>query len=109
MTDCSQPVCNAGIKPAAPQETDLVSVLVSIYRANSMAFGIPTTPEMEAAFQDRVMNELGGEQRYVPRISSARRKQMHDWIRANWRGDNADELARHAGLSPRRVRQLVNA
>jgi Mor family transcriptional regulator len=106
ITATTAPVC---AKPAPAQDADPVSLLVAIYRANGMAFGQAPTPEMETAFEDRVLHELGGVQMYVPRISSKRRKEIHEWIRAHWLGDNVDELAKKTRLSPRRVRQLVNA
>ena len=92
-----------------PCGTDPVDVLLSIYRANSMAFGQTPTPEMEAAFVDRLLHELGGAQLYLPRVGAHRRRETHEWIRANWRGNNVAELARASGLSTRRVRQVVGS
>lgn len=90
------------------QDDDAVAVLVGIFQSTLLAFGVSLTPEMRSSFADRVVNSLGGAQLYFPRMSALQRRQLHDWIRANWRGDNVKELSKATGLSERRIRQLVN-
>lgn len=46
----------------------------------------------------------GGELKYVPKID---RQQRAAQVRAEFKGDNIDDLARKHNLTPRRVRQIV--
>jgi Mor family transcriptional regulator len=57
-----------------------------------------------AALVDRLLLRLGGGQWYMPKTNAAQRRQTQDWVRANWRGDNLQELAAAANLSQRRIR-----
>lgn len=91
-----------------PQDDDAVAVLVGLFQSTLLAFGLQSTKEIQDSFADRVVNSLGGAQLYFPRMGAVQRRRLHDWIRANWRGNNAKELSKATGLSERRIRQLVS-
>ena len=87
---------------------DALCILREEFRATLLAFGMSCPPEVEQAFIDRAVHRVGGAQLYVPRIGAQQRRQLHQWIRASWSGDNLKELSKASGLSERRVRQLVS-
>jgi len=97
----------AGAPTRHSGDTDAQEKVLALFRSTLLAFGMPCTPEIEKAFVDRAVHSLGGQDLYFPKVSVQQRRQLHDWIKANWRGDNSKELAHATGLSQRRIRQLV--
>lgn len=88
---------------------DVVNIIQSEARAVAASFGSSAAvcDAQAAALVDRLLLRLGGGQWYMPKTNATHRRQVHDWVRQNWRGDNLQELADAVGLSERRIRQLV--
>jgi Mor family transcriptional regulator len=99
--------------PAASANThqgnDVVDIIAQEARSTALAFGasMEVANAQTAQFIDRVLRRLGGGQLYFPKMATARRREVHAWVRANWRGDNLAALAKATNLSERRIRQLV--
>lgn len=91
------------------QNSGVVGILAREARTTALSLGasLEMADAYAAQFVDRVLMQLGGGQLYFPQAASAKRRAVHAWIRANWRGDNVAELAKGAQLSERRIRQLV--
>lgn len=98
--------------PPAPltpaQADDVVAVIEREAAAVAAAFGVAAPGEAAAALVDRLQHCLGGEVLYMPSLSTERRRRLHDDLRARFTGDNIAELSRQSGLTPRRVRQIIN-
>lgn len=94
-------------KPSASE--DVMNIIACEARAVAASFGAgdATSEAQAAALVDRLLLRLGGGQWYMPKTAALQRRKTRDWVRQNWRGDNLRELSKAAGLSPRRIRQIV--
>ena len=96
--------------PLTPaQADDVVAVIEREATAVAAAFGVAVPGEAAAALVDRILLCLGGRQLYVPQRPAVARRRQQDELRARFTGDNFAELARHSGLTVRRVRQILKS
>lgn len=89
-----------------PAET-LLDLIEREVRCVALSFGVSAADALAAALLDRLTLRLGSSQMYLPRTDPRKRAQRNAAIRAAFNGRNIAELARQHGISPRRVRQIV--
>lgn len=92
------------IDPAS-DANDPVSVIRREARAVALSFGVAAADDVASALIDRLRMVLGGDAMYLPKYRAASFR--HREIRAKFTGDNAHELAREYGLTPRSVRRII--
>jgi Mor family transcriptional regulator len=88
---------------------DVVNIIQSEARAVAASFGASAavSDAQAAALVDRLLLRLGGGQWYMPKTNATKKREVHDWVRKNWKGNNLDELAAATGLCKRWIRKLV--
>jgi len=76
-------------------------------RAVALAFGVVTPNALAASLLDRLRMNVGGGKIYLPKSDWRQRARRNAAIRAKFKGNNIDELAREHGLSERWIRRIV--
>lgn len=86
---------------------DLFSLIENEARAVAAAFGVKTANEIAAALVDRLHHQVHGDRIYVAKRSKLRRQEVHEAMRREYTGNNANEVARRYGYSPRQARRII--
>ncbi|TYK67859.1 hypothetical protein FSY59_24905 [Comamonas sp. Z3] len=86
---------------------DPIAVLREELAAAALCHGVERVEDLTEELVRRYVQRLGGVQVYVPGQRAVDRKRVVEEIRASFDGCNAVQLANKYGLSPRRVRQIL--
>lgn len=93
---------------SATNKLDPIAVLREELAAAAVCHGVERVEDLTEELVRRYVQRLGGVQVYVPGQRAVDRKRVAEEIRANFDGCNAIQLASKYGLSPRRVRQILD-
>lgn len=75
--------------------------------ATTASFGITCAGDMVQALIERIVKRVGGQKIYIPSVSASEGRRRSAQIRAQFVGNNLQELARTYSITPRQVRRLL--
>lgn len=90
--------------PTAARPLDIIAQEAA---ATAASFGVTCAADMAQALVERIVKRVGGQRIYIPIVSARVELQRSAQIRAQFAGNNLQELAHTYRVTPRQIRRLL--